>query len=149
MPLKIRHRCVSHQRAAAAQFHRHPSHHFPSREAAPRQPAVWAEKLERRRLNDAAFYMQQRSTQQQQCKALHFDSPAPLPHGSNKQGRQMQSQPSSSNLHSRPRPKPTPTHTLIITHTMRALPKNGTNLVLYRTAFLCDPQNTPKTKVKS
>jgi hypothetical protein len=120
MPLKIRHRCVSHQRAAAAQFHRHPSHHFPSREAAPRQPAVWAEKLERRRLNDAAFYMQQRSTQQQQCTALHFDSPAPLPHGSNKQGRQMQSQPSSSNLHSRQRPKPTPTHTHyhhhIITH---------------------------------
>ena len=79
LPLKIRHHCVSHQRAAAAQLHRHPSHHFPSREAAPRQPAVWAEKLERRRLNRAAFYMQQCFTQQQLCNALHFDSPAPLP----------------------------------------------------------------------
>jgi hypothetical protein len=32
----------------------------------------------------------------------------------------------------------TSSHT-VITQTMRALPKNGTNLVLYRTAFLCDP----------
>ena len=151
MPLKIRHHCVSHQRAAAAQLHRHPSHHFPTREAAPRQPAVWAEKLERRRLNRAAFYMQQCFTQQQLCNALHFDSPAPLP-------RQQQAGQARGNarnpikqLHSAkgpPSPDPqgpqhTHTHTVsintladssLVTHTTHR-PKNGTNLVLRRDRF--------------